>query len=429
MQFLALLSTCFLVFKGAQPFYKSTVIDYTFFKESITLIAKAINSYRLSNNLDSFANNLTVEFVAEMKDPNGQSWFYADFSGENGFLVVSENCELALMETRGDISEIRDARTLSFEDNLFVINGEFYNYKESKPKDDDIVYGDPFLPNLRTYDGIIEYDNLLDFLSSEYDLTDNWVLDTSGKLEGLSSGRSSEGYLQSSDSVYCHYIDGIAYLEGNCGLTSTSNALSYYSRHQGFSDLPNYNDYILITPSVDEPEYMNTLGSLSDPYFPISASKSIHEIYSLEREIAKTMGYCGSGMNDTQTGASFEGAAESCGYDADFIPYLSNFSFSTIKDEIDLNRPVQLRTANDLHYGGHGMMITGYREYRANEWVRVTNNLSIYVSYYLPFVSVFDGHSSFERWFDFTSLSNLGSQYTRSTNQHIAKLIIQEDES
>lgn len=279
--------------------------------------------------------------------------------------------------------------------------------------------------NLRPYDGVIEYGDIDDFLESSYDLVDGWEMIDQGKLHGLSSGRSNEGYTQYSDSVYKTLISGAYYGEGNCGLTSTSNALQYYSRHGGFYDLPNYDDMVLITPSVDEPNYMATVASLSQPYYPKDTSVSIHEIYSAERDYAIAQGYVCRGMNDTQTSAAFVGAASDYGYLGEFTAY-SSFTFQTIKNEIDANRPLQLRTNEDLCYGGHGMMITGYREYYAEDRVQVGPSLSIYAEYHLPFVSVFDGRSVNERWFDLTSISNLGANYSRSTSQTIATLHLSE---
>ena len=43
----------------------------------------------------------------------------------------------------------------------------------------------------------------------------------------------------------------------------------------------------------------------------------------------------------------------------------------------------------------------------------------------VPFVSVYDGHSSTERWYDLSYLSNLDSSYNRASTQTIALLSIE----
>ena len=96
-------------------------------------------------------------------------------------------------------------------------------------------------------------------------------------------------------------------------------------------------------------------------------------------------------------------------------------------DEIDSGHPLQFRTRKDVKYKGHGMMVTGYRLYEAEVWIQINPRISILSYASIPFLSVYDGRSANERWYDLTSYGNLSSSYSRADSQTFATLYLEEN--
>ena len=55
----------------------------------------------------------------------------------------------------------------------------------------------------------------------------------------------------------------------------------------------------------------------------------------------------------------------------------------------------------DVIYGGHGLMITGYKQYSST--LRIGGGITVPVDIFS--VSVYDGWSATERWYDIEQLS------------------------
>ncbi|MBR0294730.1 MAG: C39 family peptidase [Bacilli bacterium] len=158
-------------------------------------------------------------------------------------------------------------------------------------------------------------------------------------------------------------------------------------------------------------------------YYPKATSSTLHELYLKEREYAINCGYVVMGTSVNTMEYAFENAGQYYGYNNTSYTYHSesNTTKSFIINEIDNNRPVQLVTVGDAFYGNHAMMITGYRElYSLIHTSTYSYDISVF------FVSVLDGHSSSERWFDIQSLSSfphVANQY-RYSYVYSAQLIV-----
>ncbi len=291
----------------------------------------------------------------------------------------------------------------------------FYPIKEfsSLPFRDELVYGDPIFSST----DVVEYNQLSDFLSFKYSSLNPSLL-SEHRLYGLGSYGSVPFYNLYGESVFHKHISGSTYAsEGNCGLISTSNALAYYKTYGGKNQFPTTSSTTNIIPQANASVFAD---AISHGYSPKSSNVSIHTIYAKEREYAISLGYTISGLNNSQTESMFESTCSFYGYsNSDFVG-TTTCDVSTLLNELDYNRPVQIRTTNDSAYNSHGMMATGYKYY----------SVTIYDSYWdvyyqsnLLFVSVWDGSTS-ERWYDIPSCTSLPSIYQRADNVTIAKMIV-----
>ena len=386
--------------------------------DDIPKITAALNS----RGLASFESS-EVEFFATMKGESSGQYLYVDLAGDNGYLVFNEDWALVFWDDHGDISAIRDGTAVfTFELNSFRSEkGEFVFPSSKAPNRDGFVPGSI----AQLFPGFIEYNDIGVFLSDKYDGYD-WELYSSGKLPGLYSGANCDGYTEYVESVYIYNSgNGTIYGEGNCGLVSISNGLKYYNQYGSFCLLPNYLSTTWISPYHDEIGLVFAAAANTPSYTPKSDPTAVHSIYAAVRAQAIDVGYVVSGTNDYQTGYAYSGAASQFGYTGTFTPY-STFTTGQIANEINLGHPLQLRVLDDIKYEGHGMMVTGYRFYRAEDWIQVGPNLSLLVYYTAPFVSVFDGFSSDERWYDLTCFCNLGFDYARASAQTFATLHLEE---
>lgn len=387
----------------------------------ISLIVNAMNKKGIANFEES---SLEFSNIADGKD--GERYYYYDLAGENGFLVLNQNQDIVYWKDYGDIPSIRSNESHLFYSKMALMdeNGSVYSIEQEKLGDNDQLIFDPGSIAAQ-YPDYIEYEDILTILSTKYSGYD-WQMTASGKLYGLNSGMNSGGYHQYYESIYKTYENGVWFGEGNCGIVSISNALQYYSRYANYSLLPNYSSFTAISPSVDEPSLMAQAASQTQSYIPISDPRSIHTITASVRSHAIEVGYITGGMDDYMTSYAFEETASDYGYQGTF-QVQSSFSIIQIMDEIDSGRPLQFRTGNDVKYDGHGMMVTGYRLYEAEVWIQINPRISILSYASIPFLSVYDGHSVNERWYDLTSYGNLSSSYSRADSQTFATLYLEEN--
>ncbi|MGM9814360.1 MAG: hypothetical protein ACI32C_05685 [Candidatus Enteromonas sp.] len=375
-------------------------------------IISALNEDKSEKGLPLYQTS-AMEYFREFQNSKNDTFYYVDLKQDYGYLLLKQDGGILWESPIGDLPEIRYAQDISFEDSHFLLDGiPYYPSQNSNTVQADFEIGVGEIA--ANFERVVEYNDALGYLKEKYGSSPTWSITSSGKLHGLSSTCSDEGYLQYDESVYISNSS-----EGNCGLVSTSNALAYYSRHGGYSLLPNYDSLVSIRPNVDEPDLVYA-ASLKN-YHPKADVVYLHEIYAKEREQVIPMEYVCGGMNDSMTKAAYEGAASHYGY-AGHFEAPSTFTMETIRSEIASSHPIQFRTKNDILYGGHGLMVTGYREYQGEEWIQVRPNLKLYKLTTVPMLSVFDGWSKYERWYDLTCFSNAGATYHRADSQTIALL-------
>ena len=329
---------------------------------------------------------------------------YLDFKADAGYLVADENGTVLDFGLDVDFPEIRgDPSLLTFDGNNILYAGR--NPSASSPERIDFSVGD-----FGTYEGKIEYYSILDYIEAVYGYSENDVtLLESGKLPNLPTSRGSAGYHQWTESVYV-YSDGGS--EGNCGIVSVSNALAYYSEYGGLEDLPARNDMTVVYPESDSAFY--AMVQANGYHSKNTPTVTVHTIPEIVREKAIEVGYVTGGMDDDQTEYAFTETAWEYGYDA-FLTTYSTPTWAFIKEEIADGVALQLCVLDDNVYDDHGMFITGYRLYAH----LISYGMASFVLR-IPCVSVYDGGSSYERWYDMTSLSNIG--YSRASVQKVNEL-------
>lgn len=412
--------------------YQISLISGNHFLEFIDLF----NQYLIEHNKDAFKTT-QIEFKKEVQGFDNNTYYYIDFADNNGFVLYQPHGnKVVLFDTNADIVSLREIDNVYYDsfcffdgDGNLIWNKNLNNHPLISNSNRDNAFTPGSIASL--YTSPIEYGDIQTLLSTKYSSILGLSVYSQGKLSGLASTMNSEGYEQFDESVYQMYNNGFYYSEGNCGIVSIANALSYYSNYGSCSSMPGYYLFSHITPSIHEPDYASYVANYG--YYPIYYTVSIHKICNDVRLNAIDAGYYCCGMGDTETEYAFEKTALDYGYIGTFTTSYNNsslFSLSSIKNEIDNNRPMQLRTQDDVCYGGHGMMITGYSYYRAFDWVQPQHNspYGFFVEYILPFVSIYDGHTYNERWYDLSSLSNLGSEYNRASAQTVATLHIEDDD-
>lgn len=211
------------------------------------------------------------------------------------------------------------------------------------------------------------------------------------------------GYLQNDDALLTN--------EGNCGITSTSNILAYYSRFGGFINLPRYDSLVMVYPGKD-PYFIKK--AREEEHYLLCDSKEIHRIYSTVRSKAICYGYVGNGMDDYMTNIAYEKTCDFYNYHGTRSRIESNH-YNIIKREINNNHTLQLITYKDVYYNGHGTIVTGYRKYKAY----IPLSYSSIFQLELCMLSIYDGWTLNERWYDLTEYSTVFESSKRAVEQNL----------
>ena len=262
----------------------------------------------------------------------------------------------------------------------------------------------------------ILYNQLSDYLDFKYSEIDPYLV-SEHRLLGLSSNGNNAYYNQYDESVFYKSENGANWSEGNCGLVSTANALAYYKTYGSKYQFPAATN---ITNIIPQANYSVFSYAISHGYAPKSSNVPIHTIYAKERDYAISVGYNIGGLTNSQTEYFFESTCSYYGYNNSDFDGLNDCNPATLMNELDNNRPLQIRTSNDNAYGSHGMMATGYKYYSCAVYNEIYD---IYVTKYLLLVSVFDG-STTEKWYDIPGCTGLPDIYQRADNVTIAKMIV-----
>ena len=380
------------------------------YRERLDQIVFDFNAFFKENKAPEFQTS-DVEFDAVVLGDDGKDYYYFDFAGDNGYLLLSGDAKALRFCPFGDSKEIRVAQKLSFDGDDIFTDGVKASFLT--PKDCAIEVRDPGAIGGQFSDPV-EYNGLSSYIASKYSFASFSAVE-SGKLPGMSTGVNSWGYGQYAESVYVKNENGTSWSEGNCGVVSMANCFNYLSRYSGLSGLTNADAFTTINPMFELSVYAS---AISQGYTPKASPIQIHSLYAAVRSNAIQAGYTVGGMNDPMTEYAFEETAADFGYVGSFTAYNSP-TVSQIQGEINAGRPVQLRVGNDACYGDHGLIVTGYALQEA------TKNIGGLIAVFDIFwVSVFDGWSNSERWYDMTSLSNVGAIYSRADAQTIATLSV-----
>lgn len=369
-----------------------------------------LNAALLSCGFGSFGSFEIENVYTVWDDAFHQEDVLIDFKEENGYLLLAPNGHIRSFSLAGDLEWIKGtANPLWFQGGALaeLVDGKLDYHKQEEYY--DIVVGD----NPNASQNPVSYGSLYSYLYNKYGTS--FTLDYSQKLTGLpTTSAYSDGYTQMAESVF---VKDTTTSEGNCGLVSISNGLAYYSRYRGKTGLPSYSSTTGVAP-YDRIDLIQA--AAAEGYSPKSTYVTLHSIYKTVRDFALGVGYVCGGLNDSQTGTAFTGCAQTYGYNSCAYTPLSPGNYSDVIGEIGNNRPLQIRVSYDMYYKTHGMMVTGYRQYTGTK--QIGNN--IYVDIDIMCLSVLDGRSSSERWYDMDRWSSYPISQYRATAVTFAKLII-----
>lgn len=374
-------------------------------------LIQAINLYAERNAFPRLKAT-EAEFVRTMETDQGEA-LYIDFNGDNGYAVLKDSTILRY-DVVGDYPEIRSEDVKMENYRFYGKNGEVNGCEIDR---DTFVAFDPYDANCEGDKHPIEYNNISSYLLAKYGASNVFSITSSDKLDGLpANAASSGGYTQSEDSVFYHWSQEKQawFSEGNCGLTSTSNALAYYAANSGIGTFPSTNATVTVNP-LNETVYYR---ALENHYQARSDSEQIHTIYNAVRSAAISYtpnGYVSGGMNFAKTKYAYETAASSFLAIGDYSSLDSYYSLSFIQNHIALNHPLQLNMQGDAHYDDHGTMMTGYRVYYS-----LTEVGGFVVPLQVVMASIYDGHSNTERWYDMVQLGNGGAYFKRASGVSVA---------
>lgn len=375
-------------------------------------INNIVNNFSMGmaeNKLDTFDSKI-IKQVSVVYNADKEEYDYC-VNVDNGYLLFDDNSHIKGYNINKSIDNL---------DRYFYVYSE-KNFYKTNPFTFEIIY-DNFVQErdleepgyiAQYYNNVIYYNQLDSYIQSKYSDMDLTLYEYN-KLSYLSQNAAdSSGYLQYSDAMYLKYdsLRGVYYTEGNCGITSISNILQLYKKSGDYDNFPNTNSIDNVNVYADSA--YNTY--IDNGYFPISSTRMVHTIYNYVRFYAIQAGFV-IDMDDNKTSFAYNSTCEAMSYDSTFIPDW-NYTYSSIKSEINNDRPFQFRTSNDVHYQGHGMAATGYRKYVGEFEIW---NLT-YIDIEVVFISVFDGHNQNEVWIDDTTISFVPFEYYRGYNTSIAK--------
>jgi len=409
--------------------------DFAFYRDNLHNLMGDINQSLSLKGMDTFST-FEIEGEKIIHDASGQELLLVDFSLDNGYIVFGPNKTIQSFSTTGDLFPFFQSTKI-----ILHQDGFYCGMKKINPNGDDSDYSNcrgTVGANAAVSSYPIEYGDALSFLETKYMVSaSQWIILSQDKLDYLPSTCSNFGYRQYNESVYHRYesSDGHYYSEGNCGYVSLANVFAYFSSSVGYPGFAARDTYSPLIVPADEADWFNSINH--GDFVPKSYPIFIHRLTYDLRELIKNDGVSYSpvdGMYASGVQYCFEHLAQEAGYEDAFLswwdPYGTGnaYTLSLLQAAIQDDTPLVLfaigdesdDNATDGPYGNHFMMITGYRTY--------FGSLEIAGFIYpmqVILVSVFDGHSNNERWYDINSLSSLPSQYYQDITQRIALLSLE----
>lgn len=332
-----------------------------------------------------------------------QNGVYLDFDGDNGYLIVVDNYEIAAYATQGDLSYLREQETLMYS----------------------------------LYDGFLYYDaegNLIPYEGTTAMTEADWEAYLQTELERSYQGQSGNGsdgqiydpdafvkdkygtgysvynsnilknfqYVSQYDlSIYYKLQNGTRYSEGNCSLAAIYALMNYLQASGKYTELPKAS---AIT------SYAATKDSFYNKYkqngnYSITTPKILPKLYASIRNYAIThYGYEVGGTNPFYIATIIQQVGKQYGYTlkANHI-LIWSYEGQAVK-EIDAGYPVIWNMANSDTYGSHSTVVTGYRTYR-----KTKTFLGMKLYSYVKLLALNDNWNKSVRYFDFTNYYAFGS--------------------
>lgn len=389
--------------------------DPIVFQKTVDYFVSVLNDHIKDIGSEPFKTT-NIEFFDVVKDENAIDNMILDFEGAGGIIIINRNNEIIYYTTNGDNPLLRSSS------NLNIKKGDLYSGEQridfvNNESEEKIVYQPHSQSSLDS--NYIYYNDLNSYLSSKYSLFDI-VLDESERLQGFSNSLPmSTGYRQFLESIYQRWdeIEQRYYSEGNCSLVAISNAIAYYSEYGYRFNFPSRTSTIQVDANTD----LAHLAASIFGYYKIEDIRTIHYVYNVIRNLALYNGYyVVNGCSISHIGNVFNQYCESCDYEP-YFTHMTSYGLYHFMDELHLSHPTQLYVFDDDNYDNHALMITGAKVFTASSNTNVGT-----VTYRIVMVSVFDGHSTTERWYDLTYLGTMPPEYNRAVSQEVGYIEVVE---
>lgn len=332
-----------------------------------------------------------------------QDGVYLDFDGDNGYLVVVDNYEIAAYATQGDLAYLRGQEPLvySIYDGFLHYDGEGnlipYEGATAMTEADWEAY--TLTPLGKSYQG--QSGNGSD--GQIYD-PDAFVKDKYGSGYSVYSSKTLKNFQYVSQydlSIYYQLKNGSRYSEGNCSLAAIYALLNYLQASGKYPKLPKASAITSYAATKDGfySKYKK------DSNYVITTPKILPKLYVDIRNYAvKKYGYEVAGTNPFHIATIIQQVGKQYDYNlkANHI-LIWSYEGQAVK-EIDAGYPIIWNMANSDTYGSHSTVVTGYRTYR-----KTKTFLGMKLYSYVKLMALNDNWNKSVRYFDFTNYYAFGS--------------------
>lgn len=331
-----------------------------------------------------------------------QDGVYLDFDGDNGYMIVVDNYEIAAYAAQGDLPYLRDKESA-----LYSIYDGFVYYDA----DGNLV---PYAVEAMTEADWEEYSRVS--LEKRYNGQkgsgndgqiydpDAFVKDKYGSGYSVYSSKTLKNFKyvsQSELSVYYEVRNGSRYSEGNCSLAAAYALMNYLQSSGKYPKLPKSSATVSYQANKDT--FYNKYKQKSN--YAIETPKILPALYVAIRDYAeKQYGYEVSGTNPFNIATMVKQVGKQYGYNLK-TSHIVVWSYETqAVKEIDAGYPIIWNMANSSTYGSHSTVVTGYRTYR-----KTKSFLGIKINSYVKLMALNDNWNKSVQYFDFTNYLAFGS--------------------
>lgn len=331
-----------------------------------------------------------------------QDGVYLDFDGDNGYMIVVDNYEIAAYAASGDLPYLREQESALYslydgfvyydaEGNLVpyaaeamteadweeysrVVLEKSYNGQKGKGSDGQIYNPDAFVK---------------DKYGSGYSVYNSKIL------------KNFQYVSQSDLSVYYEMKDGKKYSEGNCSLAAVYALMNYLQSSGKYPKLPKASSIVSYQATKDT--FYNKYKKKSN--YVIETPKILPKLYVNIRDYAeKQYGYEVSGSNPFNIGTIVQQVGKQYGYNLKTNHILVWSYENQVVNELKGNHPIIWNMANSSTYGSHSTVVVGYRTYR-----KTKSFLGIKMYDYVKLMALNDNWNKSVQYFDFTNYLAFGS--------------------